>query len=480
MPGTQSPSAASSVFPLLLLCVPILVFFYLGLRERLHTGTFILVFSGFCLVLFAAAIDFTERLPELSNVPVFGANDPRRGIYKGFFGGFLGLMGLVLGAWWEIKLARKKETLEAQRRRLREAILASMGDAVIVVDGENRILFLNPAAGKLLGKSAKEIVGDDLRKHLPAKEMGKSGVKVILGIRQDKSAKDNVYQTQQGEAGDLVMSVNVTPLQSDDGKLSGTVRSLHDVTELAKISQLKSEYVSTVSHEMRTPLTSIKAYLDLLLEGEAGEFNEMQLEALKIMEGSTNRIIDMVNNFLDLARIEEGIISFDKRPFVLDSAISEAIEALRSQFDEKNIRLKLNLPGRPSWVSGDRARILQVLTNLLGNAYKYTTEGCEVSLSVARDDQKIRVDVADTGIGIAEEDQPKIFTKFFRASNNELAGHVTGSGLGLAISKSIVEIHGGEIWFHSSLGQGTTFSFTLPRARAGEPPSEKSPGRLRV
>jgi len=149
MPGTQSLNAASSVFPLLLLCIPILVFFYLGLRERLHRGTFILVFAGFCLVLFAAAIDFTERLPELNNVPVFGANDPRRGIYKGVFGGFLGLLGLVLGALWEIKLTREKKAEEAEettRRRLRETILASMGDAVIVVDRENRILFINPTA----------------------------------------------------------------------------------------------------------------------------------------------------------------------------------------------------------------------------------------------------------------------------------------------------------------------------------------------
>ena len=471
MPGTQSPNAASSAFPLLLLCVPMLVFFYLGLRERLHTGTFILVFSGFCLVLFAAAIDFTERLPELNGIPVFGANDPRRGIYQGFLA-FMGMMGLVLGAWWEIRLARRSEAEDARRRRLREAILASMGDAVIVVDRGNRILFLNPAAEKLLGKSSADIVGDDLRKHLPAKEMGKSGVRVILGIRQDKPAKDDPSQgegrPQQEESDDLVMSMNVTPLQSDDGELSGTVRSLHDVTELAKVNQLKSEYVSTVSHEMRTPLTSIKAYLDLLLDGEAGELNEMQLEALHVMEGSTNRIIDMINNFLDLARIEEGIISFNKKPFVFDSAVSEAIEPLRNQFNEKDIRLKLNLPGRPLWVSGDRARILQVLTNLLSNACKYTPNGGEVDLSVMADGQKVRVDVTDTGIGIAEEDQPKIFTKFFRASNNELAGPVTGSGLGLAISKSIVEMHGGGIWFHSNPGSGTTFSFTLPRAGVSE------------
>lgn len=468
MPGTQSPSTASGVFPLLLLCVPILVFFYLGLRERLHTGTFILVFSGFCLVLFAAAIDFTERLPELSDVPVFGANDTRRGFYKGFLGGFLGLMGLVLGAWWEIKLARKREAEDIKRSKLREAILTSMGDAVIVVDRANRILFVNPAAEKLLGKSSTETVGDDLRKHLPAQEMGKSGVRVILGIRQDRPAAEDSLQSNQENADDLVMSMDVAPLQSDDGMLSGTVRSLHDVTELARVNQLKSEYVSTVSHEMRTPLTSIKAYLDLLLEGETGELNEMQLEALRVMEGSTNRIIDMINNFLDLARVEEGIISFERKPFVFDSAVSEAVGPLRGQFNEKDIRLKVHLPGRPLWVAGDRTRIVQVLTNLLSNAYKYTPSGGEVNLSVTSDGPRLRTDVSDTGIGIAEEDQAKIFTKFYRASNNELADQVVGSGLGLAISKSIVEMHGGEIWFESKAGSGSTFSFTLPRAGVGE------------
>ena len=261
--------------------------------------------------------------------------------------------------------------------------------------------------------------------------------------------------------------MNVTPLHSDDDKLSGTVRSLHDVTELAKVNQLKSEYVSTVSHEMRTPLASIKAYLDLLLEGEAGELSEMQLEALQIMDASTNRIIDMVNNFLDLARIEEGIIRLDKKSFVFDSAVSDVIEPLRNQFEEKNIRLALNLPSRPLWIFGDRARILQVLTNLLSNACKYTPKDGQVNLSAATDGQQVQVDVTDTGIGIAEEDQPRIFDKFFRGSNNDQVGQVTGSGLGLAISKSIVELHGGEIWLQSSLGNGSTFSFTLPKARAG-------------
>jgi signal transduction histidine kinase len=217
------------------------------------------------------------------------------------------------------------------------------------------------------------------------------------------------------------------------------------------------------AHELRAPMTSIKGYSDMLLLGLAGEYAQRQKQFLDTIKANVDRVLEMVNEFSEISRLETGALKLDAKPLHLGNLVSEVIVSLLPQIEAKEINLTVEVsPDLPA-VWGDRTRIIQILTNLVTNAYKYTPKGGRIAITTQWVDDSAQVDVADTGIGIAPQDQEKLFTRFFRADHPEIR-RVTGTGLGLSITKSIVEMHGGRIWVESQLGKGSTFSFTLPLA----------------
>jgi len=228
-------------------------------------------------------------------------------------------------------------------------------------------------------------------------------------------------------------------------------------------NQAKTEFISFVSHELKQPMTAIKGYTDLLVKGLAGDLTETQRSFLEVIRSNVNRMDTMVQELLDMSRIESGRLRLEIGQVALREAIEEAVRAIRQEIEARRQTLEVEIAEPLPPVRADRNRVVQILTNLLSNAYKYTPEEGRIRVTVQPNGGFVVCSVSDTGIGIAPEEQERLFTKFFR-SQHPLVRSVPGTGLGLVITKSLVELQGGQIWVESEPGKGSTFTFTLPVA----------------
>lgn len=259
------------------------------------------------------------------------------------------------------------------------------------------------------------------------------------------------------------LQLSSTPVHTSTNEYLGRLYVFRDVTQERELDRMKNDFVSMVSHELRTPLTSIKGYLELLQTEQVGKLNDTQREFLNIVKANTERMVQLINDLLDLSRIEAGRIEL--RPQALDLArlIQTVVETMHPQLRAKQQNVVLAIPPDLPSVWGDHDRVIQILTNLVSNAHKYTPLAGTITIAARVDDAWARVDVTDTGIGLSQKDLTQLFSKFFRAQNRAVQ-NIPGTGLGLAITRSLVELHGGRIWVESTPGQGSTFSFTLPLA----------------
>lgn len=229
-------------------------------------------------------------------------------------------------------------------------------------------------------------------------------------------------------------------------------------------NQAKTEFMSVASHELKIPMTSIKGYAKLLTLGAGGDLNARQREFLEIISANVDRMDRLVADLLDVSRIEAGRLRLEMGRVDLNEVIETVIQSVRAQIEAKRLTLTLDIPTTLPPVWGDHGRVVQILTNLISNAYKYTPDGGQIHIAVnGKSSRCLNISVSDTGVGISPEDQQKLFTKFFRADDPRVRD-VPGTGLGLSITRSLVEIHGGEIWLQSEPDRGTTFTFTLPIA----------------
>jgi signal transduction histidine kinase len=252
-------------------------------------------------------------------------------------------------------------------------------------------------------------------------------------------------------------------------------------SDLKRANEAKSEFVSIVSHELKTPMTSIKGYADLLFKGAAGEISGMQRKFLRVIRSNVDRMNALVSDLLDISRIESGRLKLRTRSIPIKAVVDEVVQTMQERIKAKELALTVEVPEDLPLVRADEDRLIQVLTNLMSNAYRYTLPGGTISVKatvwpdgpppgeakpVPSGEQRFQylcLIVSDTGIGISPEDQKRIFEKFFRG-DDPVVRETTGTGLGLSIAKSIVELHDGQIWFQSEPGQGSIFSFTIPLA----------------
>ncbi|HUF38870.1 MAG TPA: GAF domain-containing protein [Anaerolineales bacterium] len=240
-------------------------------------------------------------------------------------------------------------------------------------------------------------------------------------------------------------------------------------SEVQEANIAKSDFISFVSHELKTPMTSIKGYADLLSAGAVGEVNEAQAGFLTTIRSNVDRMATLVSDLADVSRIEAGRLRLDYGSVRVQEVVDEVVRSASRQIEEKKQALAVRIPEDLPAVWGDRTRLVQVLANLLSNAVKYTEAGGELTVAaevIGAAGEIVRIDVSDNGIGINPEDQGQIFTKFFR-SEDQKAREVTGTGLGLNITKNLVEMQGGAIWFESEYRRGTRFYFTIPVAESG-------------
>lgn len=331
-------------------------------------------------------------------------------------------------------LAAAQARIESERERL-EVIIASLGDALIVLDATGRVTAANPQASRLLP------------------ELVRAG-----SVRKARRALPPLTEALAGEAavtyGDRTLAVTAARL-GDDGATVWTVR---DVSERTRLDRLKSEFVATASHELRSPLTSIKGFVELL--GMTDELSARQRSYVDIVLRSTDRLVDLVNDLLDVARVEADHVELKVRAMDLAEPVAEAAELLAPRVAEKEQELELSLDGLPLALA-DPGRIRQVFANLLTNAHLYTDPGGRIAVRGRADGAWVEVDVSDTGPGMTAVELEHVFDRFYRGG---APADTPGSGLGLAIVKSLVDLHGGRIAVDSAPGHGTTFRVRLPRA----------------
>jgi signal transduction histidine kinase len=368
----------------------------------------------------------------------------------------------------ELAAALRHQKIEADRTR---AIVEGIADGVMVFDASHKVIMINPTAESILDLPVPIALRQDMRDLIKEadeafdREAALTVLTVLSALvssRERLEAGEPLTQTRF-QIGERTITASFTPLALTDEGPFNVVAVFRDITKEAEIDRMKSEFLSMAAHELRTPMTSIKGYSDMLLMGLAGEYDERQKQFLDIIKGNVDRVLEMVNEFSEISHLESGALQLDAKPLHMDDLVSEVVVSLRPQIEAKEINLNVEVPPDSPEVWGDRTRVIQILTNLVTNAYKYTPDGGRIAITAQWVDDSMQVDVADTGIGIAPQDQEKLFTRFFRADHPGVR-RVAGTGLGLSITKSIVEVHGGRIWVRSQLGEGSTFSFTLPLA----------------
>jgi PAS domain S-box-containing protein len=324
------------------------------------------------------------------------------------------------------------------------SVLTAINPNIIIrMDREGKILYTNPAAKKLVSSLGE---GKDIQSLLPSGFL--QDVRSIAG-------SNDVLTGRESKIGDSVYRFIYKAL--GDGE--SVFISGEDVSKQKAIDQMKNDFVSMVSHELRTPLTAIKGYVDLMLGGDTGALNPGTREYLEIVANNSVRLLRLINELLDIDRIESGLVELKREPVDLAKVVKRSVAFHQVSIDKKGLSMKTNIQSVPE-VVGDADALGQVVSNLIDNAIKYTPQGV-VEVSLGLQDSSILLSVKDSGIGISPQDLPRLFTKFFRSSSAETRS-VPGTGLGLSIVKAIVERHKGQIRVQSEPGKGTEFLVSLP------------------
>lgn len=361
---------------------------------------------------------------------------------------------------------------EAERARSEtSAVLDAAGEGMALIAPDRRFITINRRFADLFAVTMGEVIGRHFDDFAPlvARVFADPAAfaRLVSGTASDTERQFTILVTQQWPE-PRELQLFSTPVRTASGRYLGRLYVFRDVTREREVDRMKTEFISLVSHELRTPLTSIKGFVDLLIDGEAGDMGEEQREFLEIVKTNADRLIALINDLLDVSRIESGRIELRREPLDLARTIRGVAGTLSAPIEAKGQTLTINLdPGLPQ-VSGDPHRVTQIFANLLTNAYKYTPRGGTITITATHDGTLARLVVRDSGVGLTPDEQAQIFTKFFRA-RNRATQESGGTGLGLAITRSLVEMHGGEITLSSAPGEGSTFTFTLPLAEQSAP-----------
>jgi PAS domain S-box-containing protein len=366
--------------------------------------------------------------------------------------------------------ARLYQSVDEQARRLaellrireeeasqRQAVLDSITDGVVVAAEGGKVVLANAAAERILGVPRERLPGQTIR-WLYA-ELLRAGGRI--------PGNSVVF-----EWGAKQVMGSLAPVKMQDGELLGYVAVFRDITREQQADKASSAFISTISHELRTAMTSIKVYVELLAVGGAGNVSPQQSEFLNIISANTERMVSLVNNLVTVSAMEQGPIRVEARRVDMGRVIDDAVQAIRSQAEEAELSVAVNLASDLSPVKGDPQHLRQIMDNLLDNAVRYTPLRGRITVWAAEaklgdgdgeSQDYVMVSVRDTGVGIAPEEHGRIFEKYYRVEN-PLSEQAGGFGMGLAIVKTLVEAHGGRIWVESEVGVGSTFSFTIPAA----------------
>ena len=417
----------------------------------------------------------------------FGIDDAQESLAKTIiWGGNVLTLFLVFVLWLEVQSRRRAMALaDAMTQDLNsernnaiaiqhkdEALLSSIGDGVFAIDRTGKIILFNRVASEISGYTEAEAIGTPYSQ-------------ILQFINESNNTAETHFIDQALEGKNGTMSkhaaiVNKTgaripvadsaaPIIDAKGEHVGVIVVFRDVTHERQLEQAKDEFVSLVSHQLRTPLTAIRLFVEMVLDEQVGKLNAGQRDYLSKVDTSTNRMIQLVGDFLNTSRIELGRLRVEPSPTKLEELVQSHINEVQPLADQKQVTIKYSARKLPE-VSVDPSLYGQVIHNLLTNAIRYTKNGGNVSVSLQKNSKGYQLDVSDNGIGIPKDAQGKLFQRFFRA-DNAIKVEGEGSGLGLYLIKKIVELSHGKIWFESTEGKGTTFHVIIPergmKAKAG-------------
>ncbi|MFW5709736.1 MAG: sensor histidine kinase, partial [Chloroflexota bacterium] len=348
-----------------------------------------------------------------------------------------------------------------------KAILEGIADGVVLADSEGKIILFNSAAERILRVPRTEASGKKLSTITGVYGPSAQSWAQALETRMidPESSEIGEFIDERVALGDRTVSVHLSPVYTGDRYL-GTVSVFRDITREVEAERSKSEFVANVSHEFRTPLTSIKGYNDLLLMGAFGEVGDQQKRMLSTIKDNVTRLAALVEDVLNISQIDSGKERLAVEKVDLNELMQHVIDHIRQrpQHQFKDLSIEFDpMPGLPV-IEADPEKLMRAFGNVIDNAFNYTLAGGTISIDIAPDDgeQILHIAISDTGVGIPDEFAERIWRRFERHEDTALSLDVAGTGLGLPIVKELVEMHGGEIWFESEVGVGTTFYIKLP------------------
>ena len=419
----------------------------------------------------------TKEKKEISVNASFSSREDAEGNYTGYF---LGISDISELKKFQIGLEERIRERTEELIKSREALLNILSDAeeareiaeierdktltmfenfpegLMFFNNENKTALINPQINSFFNVNKEKLIGKGI------KDLEKiSSLSSLVAILGEKLSP--VYKKELEITENLILEISVLPIISLAGEKIGTLVLLRNITREKIVEKLKTEFVTISAHQLRTPLSAIKWTIRMLLDGDVGKLTDEQTEFLKKAYQSNERMVNLVNDLLNVTRIEEGRYLYNPEELDMIELIEKTIIPLKEIAERKNLKFEFLKPKEKEIkVRVDKEKISLAISNLVDNAINYTKEG-KISIQFEYDskDKQVKFSVKDTGIGISEEQQKRLFSKFFRGIN-AIKAETEGTGLGLFIAKNIIEAHGGRIWFESEEGKGTTFYFTLP------------------
>lgn len=337
----------------------------------------------------------------------------------------------------------------------------NISEQIVITNEDGIVLFANNATEKITGFNKIEIIGTKAGKLWGGLMTKEYYEKLWKAIKVDKKSYIGEITNKKKSGEKYISEIRISPILDDKGEVEFFVASERDVTKIKKIDEVKTQFISLASHQLRTPLSAVKWNAEILINDEAGKLNIEQKELVSNLYKSVKRMIGLVNNLLNVSTMEAGKLVVNSKPIDIITLTKEVLEDLNEQINKKNIIIQEQIHKLSNRVLADKELIKEVVSNLLSNAVKYSKEGGIITIDISQSNGYIVTKIQDNGIGIPLEDQSIIFNKFSRASNVSLVD-ANGSGLGLYMSKIIVEASNGKIWFESIEGRGTTFWFSIP------------------
>jgi len=359
-----------------------------------------------------------------------------------------------------IPLKREKKTLQNEAKRT-DSVLSNMVEGVVVVDDQGKILMMNPAAEQIYGQTLAQSAGKAIS--------DKPNEQFIVTMASDLSSpadRDIVSDVKlQGDADtQRTLRASSAVVKTEEGKVVGMVSALPDVTKHKELQRMQRDFVAHVTHELRAPLSSIRAALEILQGQFAGKIEEDETRMLNTALKNSDRLADMINSILDFSKIESGQMEVYTKASEAAKIAADAVDSLQPWAQKKRIELTMSAPDGLPLVEADAPRTVQVIVNLLSNSIKFTPAGGKIKVTLSKRAEGnqgfVEYAVSDTGPGIAKAEQAKVFEKFVQIAAGET--HIGGTGLGLSIAKALVHLQKGKMWLESEAGQGATFLFTLP------------------